>query len=192
MKNIAIFASGNGSNAENIINYFADNEQINIKLILANNKNAYVIQRAKNHNINCVIVSKNEYKKADYVLDIMKSNSIDAIILAGFLWLIPESLIDYYTDRIVNIHPALLPKYGGKGMYGMNVHRAVIKHGEKESGITIHKVNKEYDKGEIIFNAKCKINSNDTAETLAEKVHELEYKYFPKVIEEWLARLEKA
>ncbi len=192
MKNIAIFASGNGSNAENIINYFADNKQINIKLILANNKNAYVIQRAKNHNINCVIVSRKEYEKSDYVLDIMKSNAIDAIILAGFLWLIPESLIDYYTDRIVNIHPALLPKYGGKGMYGMNVHRAVIEHGEKESGITIHKVNKEYDKGEIIFNAKCKINSDDTAETLAEKVHELEYTYFPKVIEEWLERLGKA
>ncbi len=186
MKNIAIFASGNGSNAENIINFFADNNEINISLILSNKRDAFVVKRAEKHNIECIIVKKKQFQQEDYVVNILKSKKIDAIVLAGFLLLIPENLVKAYPGRIINIHPALLPKYGGKGMYGMNVHKAVIENAEKQSGITIHNVNEEYDKGEIIFSAACDVTPDDTPDTLAAKVHELEYKYFPTVIEQWI------
>ncbi len=189
MKNIAIFASGNGSNAENIINFFGKNSEINISLVLANKSNAYVLERAKRLGIESVVVERNLFFKDDYVVNILKAKNIDAIVLAGFLLLIPDSIINAYPNKIVNIHPALLPRYGGKGMYGMNVHKAVIANSEKESGITIHKVNNEYDKGEILFQATCEITSDDTPESLAEKVHKLEYEYFPKVIEDFLKNL---
>ncbi len=182
MKNIVIFASGSGSNAENIYNYIKDNNEINISLIVTNNKNAYVIERAKKLNIPCEIITKLQFKDRDFVLNILKKYNTDLIVLAGFLLLIPEYLINEY--KIINIHPALLPNYGGKGMYGDNVHKAVIENKENESGITIHFVNNKYDDGKIIFQAKCKILQQDTFETLAEKIHTLEYKHFPHVIVE--------
>jgi len=186
MKNIAIFASGNGTNAENIIDQFTNKNEINVKLILSNNPDAFVIQRAINHKIDWIVFNREQFYESDYVVQILLAKGIEAIVLAGFLWLIPDSLIKAYPDKIINIHPALLPKYGGKGMYGMNVHRAVIQNSEKESGITIHYVNEKYDDGKIIFNAKCTVEPNDTPESLAQKIHELEYKHFPEVIKSWL------
>lgn len=186
MNKIAIFASGSGSNAENIINFFKENKKIEISLVFSNNKNAGVIQRAVNLDIKYHIFSRTDFYNSEKVLQKLKSNNIDFIVLAGFMWLIPEYLIDTYPNKIINIHPALLPKYGGKGMYGINVHKAVLENRDSESGITIHYVNKEYDEGNIIFQAKCKVEANDTPETIAKKVHELEYKHFPKVIEKLL------
>ncbi|HKL08935.1 MAG TPA: phosphoribosylglycinamide formyltransferase [Bacteroidales bacterium] len=189
MKKIAVLASGSGTNAENLINFFKENKKIEISYIFSNNKNAYVIQRAKNHGIKHYIFSRTEFYNTTNILQILQKNNIDFIVLSGFLWLIPDYLIKNYPARIINIHPALLPKYGGKGMYGMNVHKAVIQNNEKESGITIHYVNNEYDKGDIIFQARCAINKDDTAETMAKKVHELEYRHFPKVIENIITNL---
>ncbi|MDK2979322.1 MAG: phosphoribosylglycinamide formyltransferase 1 [Bacteroidales bacterium] len=189
MNKIAIFASGAGTNAENLIHYFKENKKIEISYIFSNNKNAYVIQRAKNHNIKHYIFSRTEFYNTTNILQILQKNNIDFIILAGFLWLIPDYLIKNYPNRIINIHPALLPKYGGKGMYGMNVHKAVLENNEKETGITIHYVNNEYDKGDIISQAKCPVNKDDTAETIAKKVHTLEYKYFPKIVEKIISGL---
>lgn len=183
MNKIAIFASGSGTNAENIINFFKENKNIEISYIFSNNKNAYVIQRAINHDIKYHIFSRTEFYNTQNILKILKKKQINFIVLAGFLWLIPEYLINYYPNRIINIHPALLPKYGGKGMYGINVHNAVIENNESETGITIHYVNNQYDKGDIIFQAKCPVEIDDTAQDLANKVHELEYEHFPKVIE---------
>jgi len=183
MNKIAIFASGSGSNAENIIKFCKENKNFEISSIFSNNKNAYVIQRAINHNIKYYIFSRPEFYESKKILDLLKQQQIDLIVLAGFLWLIPEYLIEAFPNRIINLHPALLPKYGGKGMYGMNVHKAVIENGEKETGITIHYVNKEYDKGDIIFQAKCPVLPDDTPDDVAKKVHELEYAHFPKVIE---------
>ena len=182
MKNIVIFASGSGSNAENIYNYIKNNDNINISLIVTNNNNAYVIERAKKLNVPCEIITKSEFKNPEFVLNTLKEYNTDLIVLAGFLLLIPEYLINEY--KIINIHPALLPNYGGKGMYGDNVHKAVIENKEKESGITIHFVNNKYDDGKIIFQAKCEILPQDTFETLAEKIHALEYEHFPHVIVE--------
>jgi phosphoribosylglycinamide formyltransferase 1 len=183
MNKIAIFASGSGSNAENIINFFKENKKIEISLVFSNNKNAGVIQRAVNLDVKCLFFSRTDFYESKKVLQALKNNNIDFIVLAGFLWLIPEYLIDTYPNKIINIHPALLPKYGGKGMYGMNVHKAVVKNKDSESGITIHYVNKEYDKGNTLFQAKCSILPSDTPEDIAKKVHELEYEHFPKVIE---------
>ena len=187
MNKIAIFASGSGTNAENIIKSSKENKKFEISAIFSNNKNAYVIQRAINHNINHYIFSRPEFYKTQKVLSILKEAKVDFIVLAGFLWLIPEYLIDAYPNKIINIHPALLPKYGGKGMYGMSVHKSIVENKEKESGITIHYVNKEYDEGNIIFQAKCSISENDTPEDVAKKVHELEYAHFPVVIERLLS-----
>ncbi len=184
MKKIAIFASGSGTNAENIANFFQDNKDIEIKLILTNNKHAKVIDRAKKLNIKTEIFTKEEFYKSTKVQDILATNEIDFVVLAGFLWLVPHSLIKVFNKKIINIHPALLPKYGGKGMYGDNVHKAVVANSETESGITIHYVNEKYDDGAIIFQAKCKITKNDTPQDLAQKIHKLEYKHFPTVIEQ--------
>lgn len=186
MNKIAIFASGSGTNAENIIKFFKENKKIEISLIFSNNKNAYAIQRAINQNIKYHIFSRPDFYGSDNILRILQDNNIDFIILAGFLWLIPENLIEAFPNKIINIHPALLPKYGGKGMYGMKVHESVVENKEKETGISIHYVNKEYDKGDIIFQAKCSVSPNDTPEDVAKKVHELEYTHFPKVIENLL------
>lgn len=188
MINIAIFASGNGSNAERIINYFKNNNNIKIKIIVSNKTDAYVIQRAKNHNIPSYILNKEDFQN-DTITDILKDNSIDFIVLAGFLLKISPEVVALYPNKIVNIHPALLPKYGGKGMYGMNVHKAIINAKENVSGITIHYVNEHYDEGSIIFQAKCDIAINDTPEVLAQKVHELEYEYFPIEIEKVLNKM---
>ncbi len=184
MKKIAIFASGSGSNAENIAHYFAQKPDISIACILCNNPKAFVIERAKNLGIPYFIFNKEDFYKSSKVVDFLNKNDIDLVILAGFLWLIPKSLVEKYPNAIINIHPALLPNYGGKGMYGMNVHRAVIKNKERKSGISIHIVNEEYDEGSIIFQAECDIDENDTPESLASKIHSLEHKYFPKVIEQ--------
>ena len=187
MNKIAIFASGSGTNAENIIKFFKENKKNEISLIFSNNKNAYVIQRAINHDIKYHIFSRPEFYQSQKVLELLKENKIDFIVLAGFLWMIPDYLIDTYPDKIINIHPALLPKYGGKGMYGRHVHESVIANKEIESGITIHYVNKEYDKGNIIFQAKCNVLHTDTPDDVAKKVHKLEYAHFPKIIEKLLS-----
>lgn len=185
MKNIAIFASGSGSNAENIVRYFKDKENLNIKCICSNRSDALVLERAKNLDIPTFVFSREEFYSTDKILNYLRENKIDLIVLAGFLWLIPDNLIRNFM--IINIHPALLPKYGGKGMYGMNVHEAVVANGETESGITIHCVNEQYDAGQIIFQAKCSISKEDTPDDVARKVHQLEYEHFPKVIEALLS-----
>ncbi|MBN2350589.1 MAG: phosphoribosylglycinamide formyltransferase [Bacteroidales bacterium] len=186
MNNIAIFASGSGTNAQKIMEFFKDHPAIRISTILSNKKDAYVIERAKKFNVPVFIFSKDEFYEKKIVLDYLIQLKTDYIVLAGFLWLVPKLLIQEFPERIMNIHPALLPKYGGKGMYGMAVHQAVIENREKESGITIHYVNEKYDDGSIIFQAKCPVLPGDTPEMLAGKVHQLEYNHFPKVIESWI------
>lgn len=188
-KKIAVFASGSGSNAENIYEFFKDNSTVEVTLILTNNANAGVLERASRLNIPSLVFNRTDFYNSTKIVDILESNAIDLVVLAGFLWLIPENLISAFPDKIINIHPALLPKYGGKGMYGDNVHKAVVANGEKESGITIHLVNEHYDEGKILFQAKCDVIHNDTYEDVASKIHALEYEHFPKVIEEVLNSL---
>jgi phosphoribosylglycinamide formyltransferase 1 len=183
MKSIAIFASGNGSNAQNIAEYFKQHQDIRVSLILANKPDAFVLQRAKNLGIDAVVFTRKDFYENDLVLKILIKRQIDFIVLAGFLWFVPEYLLKAYPRKIINIHPALLPKYGGKGMYGEKVHQAVIGAGDKETGITIHFVNDHYDEGEVIFQDSFIIQPEDTAESIAEKVHALEYKHFPGIIE---------
>ncbi|GHU88775.1 phosphoribosylglycinamide formyltransferase [Bacteroidia bacterium] len=181
MKKIAIFASGSGSNAENIINYFSENKEINFSFIICNKSEAFVHERAKRLNVPSYTFKKSEFENGE-VLTLLKKEGVDLIVLAGFLLKVPENILKAYPHRIINIHPALLPKYGGKGMYGIHVHEAVVTEGEKESGITIHYVNENYDEGQIIFQAKCEVFPDDSPETVAEKVHALEYKHFPEEI----------
>ena len=184
MKNVAIFASGEGTNAENIFEYFKNDKRIKIKLVVTNIDTAGVIKRAENYKKNVQIISKEAlYEYTAQIIEFLRTEEIDIIVLAGFLLKIPEQFIKAFPNRIVNIHPALLPKYGGKGMYGMKVHRAVIEKKETESGITVHYVNEEYDKGEIILQATCAIEEGDTPEILEQKVRKLELEYFPKAIE---------
>ncbi len=189
MKKIAIFASGSGSNAENIANYFKENKDVEVALIVANNPKAYVIERARKLNIPCEVVTKAEFMAADGIVDMMHRYGIDFIVLAGFLLLVPQKLIEAYPARIVNIHPALLPKHGGKGMYGDRVHKAVVECGDTESGITIHLIDAEYDKGTTFFQAKCPVLPTDTPDDVAAKVHALEYEHFPHVIAEIIQQL---
>lgn len=179
---IAIFASGSGTNTEEIIKYFQNHERIEISLILSNNPDAFVLQRAKNHQIPQFVFTREMFYKEKIVDEVL--NDIDFIVLAGFMWLIPERLIKNFNNKMVNIHPALLPKYGGKGMYGSHVHEAVVKNKDKESGITIHWVNPAYDEGNIIFQAKCKVDPSDTVDDVANKIHKLEYAHYPKIIEQ--------
>ena len=185
-KNIAIFASGEGTNAQNIIDFFKTSDTINIALIVSNKSTANVLNRAKQANIPSILINRVDFYDSNKTIEQLNSFNIDFIILAGFLWMIPENLIKAYPNKIINIHPALLPKFGGKGMYGMKVHYAVIEAKEKESGISIHYVNEHYDEGKIISQHRCYISENETAETLAAKIHQLEYKFFPKVIEQVL------
>jgi phosphoribosylglycinamide formyltransferase 1 len=187
MKKIAIFASGSGSNAENIVQYFQGRENLNIECIYSNKADAYVLERARKYLISTRIFSYNEFYSTDNILNELRDRGVDLIVLAGFLWLVPQNLIDNFT--IINIHPALLPKYGGKGMYGQKVHEAVIANKEIESGITIHYVDNRYDEGKIIFQAKCEVLPDDTPDDVAHKVHQLEYQYFPSVIEKVLLAL---
>jgi phosphoribosylglycinamide formyltransferase-1 len=189
MKKLAIFASGNGSNAQRIAEYFKSHPEIRVSLILSNKPEAYVLQRAKNLNIPSVTFNREAFYKSDRILNALIDHRIDFVVLAGFLWLVPHNILRTYPGRIVNIHPALLPKYGGKGMYGSYVHQAVIDNGEKETGISIHWVNEHYDEGEIIFQTKVKVNPEDTPESIAEKVHALEYEYFPVIIEQEVSKL---
>ncbi len=187
MKNAAIFASGEGTNAENLINYFRNDTRIKFKLVITNRDDAGVVDRAERLKKNVQIISKDALNNyTDQIIEFLNTEKIDLIILAGFLLKIPEKLVKAFPDKIVNIHPSLLPNYGGKGMYGMNVHKAVITNKEKESGITIHFVNEEYDKGRILLQEKCSISEQDTPETLSQKIHKLEYEYFPKAIEKLL------
>ena len=182
-KNLAIFASGNGSNAENICYFFKKSSDINVVLICSNNKNAYVVKIAKKLDIPLFLFTKKELENFLKLKNILKKNRIDFIILAGFLLKIPKKLLKNYPNKVINIHPALLPKYGGKGMYGNNVHKAVLEKKETESGITIHFVNSKYDDGEIIFQTKCRVEKNDSIESLGRKIQKLERAFFPKIIE---------
>ena len=185
-KRIAIFASGNGSNAENIFRYFKHHEKIKVVILLANKPQAHVLNRAQKHGIETCIFNKHTFLETDNILQMLQKLKVDLIVLAGFLWLIPQSMITTFPNRIINIHPALLPKYGGKGMYGMHVHQAVIENKDTESGITIHYVNPQYDQGQIIFQTTCKLSLGDTPEEVQKKVHQLEREHFPKVIERTL------
>lgn len=189
MKRIIIFASGSGSNAENIIKYFQNSKEIVVTHVLSNNEQAKVFERCERLNIDASLFDKDSFIHDDTVLNFLQVEA-DVIVLAGFLWKIPAKIVNAFPNKIINIHPALLPKYGGKGMYGMNVHKAVKENNEAETGITIHYVNENYDEGAIIFQAKTSVSSSDTPETIAQKVHELEYEYFPKVIEEVILQYE--
>jgi len=187
-KSIAIFASGTGTNAANIIQYFKEKQTAIVALIVCNNSQAGVLKIAEANNIPSIIIEKEKFFKADAYVPELKNASIDFIVLAGFLWKIPSLIINEYRNKIINIHPALLPKFGGKGMYGNFVHEAVLSAKEKQSGITIHFVDEFYDNGKTVFQTTCPVYETDTAETLAKRIHELEYQYFPMVIEELIEK----
>ncbi len=179
MKNIAIFASGRGSNAKKIVEYFSENEDIaKVSLIVSNKKEAPVLDMARSKNINHYVLDRKAFYQTKSLLEVLDKYMIDLIVLAGFLWLIPDYLVRAYEGRMINIHPALLPKFGGKGMYGMHVHEAVKKARENESGITIHFVNENYDEGAIIFQATCPVSESDNPEDIARKVQQLEHQHF--------------
>jgi phosphoribosylglycinamide formyltransferase-1 len=186
MKNIVLFASGNGTNVQRIAEYFSGNQQVSVKRIYTNKKDAFVLSRAEKLNIESFIFNRKDFYETGMVLEELTKDQPDLIILAGFLWLIPDTLISAYKGKIINIHPALLPMYGGKGMYGSIVHQTIIDNGDHESGISIHYVNEHYDEGEIIFQARCPVFPDDTPKSLASKIHELEYKHFPVIIEKLL------
>lgn len=190
MKKIVVFASGSGTNFQNIANYFDKKQTAKIELLISNKADAYALERAKKMNISTLLINREMLYKSENVLNTLREINPDLLILAGFLWLIPENIIEAFPQKTVNIHPALLPKYGGKGMYGMQVHKAVVANKETETGISIHYVTKEYDKGDLIFQATCKVLPKDSSETIAEKVHGLEYEFFPKIIEKLLLEIE--
>ncbi len=183
---IAIFASGNGSNAEAIMNYFSLHAQIQIAIVLSNNENAYALERAKKFNVPTKVFDRSQFQENSEVLNWLKEFDVTHLVLAGFLWLLPKRLIQAFPNKIINIHPSLLPKFGGKGMYGMNVHEAVKAANEKETGITIHEVNAKYDEGKIIVQASCPIKVGDTVDAILAKVNALEHEYYPRTIEQWI------
>lgn len=184
MKRIAIFASGSGTNAQKIIEHFINSKEVVVDSLWSNNENAYALIRAEKLGIETFTFERDEFYRSNEILDTLYDRRIDLIVLAGFLWLIPQNLTELFP--IINIHPALLPKYGGKGMFGMNVHKAVLASKDKESGITIHRVNLNYDEGDIIFQTKCPVLPGDTPETIADRIHELEHQHYSRVIEEIL------
>jgi len=190
MKKIAIFASGGGSNALKIMEHFTNSDVAEVSLIVSNKSKAGVLEKAKNNNVPTLIINRTSFRETEDLLTELQNREIDFIALAGFLWLIPTYLVDAFPNQIVNIHPALLPKYGGKGMYGMNVHRAVHAAKEPFSGMTIHFVNAHYDEGNIIFQAKCELSEEDTPENISKKVLALEHQYFPQVIEKVIREME--
>ena len=190
-KRIAIFASGSGSNAQKLMEHFKRSNEIEISLVLTNNAEAYVLQRADNFEIPSHIFDKHEFYKTDAVIDLLKNLDIDFIVLAGFLWLVPQNLIQAYPGRIVNIHPAILPKFGGKGMYGDHVHNAVIAAGEPEGGITIHYVDENYDEGEYIYQARYKIDKSDNLEMVKFKGQQLEHLHYPRIVETLVKKIKK-
>ena len=183
MKHIAIFATGNGSNAQKIIEHFENHDAAKVSLIISNKKTAGVLEKAAAKNISTLIINREEFYQTEDILEKLDAFQIDFIVLAGFLWLMPTYIVKSYANKVVNIHPALLPKYGGKGMYGMNVHRAVHAAQEAESGMTIHYVNEQYDEGAIIFQAKCSLQSTDSPDDIAKKVLQLEHQHYSEVIE---------
>lgn len=189
---IAIFLSGSGSNARNICTYFKNHEKIEVALLLSNKENSGAKAIGEDFEIPYYIFTKEQFYHSDAIITKLSNHQITTLVLAGFLWLIPENLLEKFPNKIINIHPALLPKYGGKGMHGMHVHEAVWKNKEKESGITIHLCNKEYDKGEVLFQENVAIGYKDLPSDIAKKVLSLEHKYFPKVIEEYLIRTKKS
>jgi len=182
MKRIVIFASGSGTNAENLIEFFHNRDNASVIQVLTNNPHAKVIDRSNKLKTSCLSFNRVAFYSTNHVLDILKNANPDLIVLAGFLWKFPESILNAFPNKVINVHPALLPKYGGKGMYGMHVHDAVVANNESETGITIHYVNEHYDEGAIIFQAKCDVNHSDTAEDVAAKIHELEMEHFPIVV----------
>lgn len=182
---LAIFASGNGSNAEAIMKYFQNHASIEVRALLTNHAGAFVLERAKKFNIPSRVFDKNQFRECDEVLKWLIENKITHIVLAGFLLLIPEKLINTFPEKIINIHPSLLPKFGGKGMYGMKVHEAVVAAREKETGITIHIVNEQYDEGKVLAQFKCRVLPADDAKSVAEKLLKLEHEHYPKAIERW-------
>ncbi|MBS0009929.1 MAG: phosphoribosylglycinamide formyltransferase [Bacteroidales bacterium] len=183
MTNIAIFASGSGTNAQKLMEYFSTTETAKVRLVLSNKADAFVLERAAKFSVPTIVFDRDDLYTNGRILKILMEHEIDFIVLAGFLWLVPADILNHYPGRVINIHPALLPAYGGKGMYGMRVHEAVIDNRDKESGISIHYVNKHYDEGDIIFQAKCEVRPDDSPESLAERIHKLEYKYYPEVLE---------
>lgn len=189
MKRLAIFASGTGSNAKRLIDYFSGNKDISVALLISNRKEAGALEIARQADIPAINFSKEEFYNSSTVIEKLISEKIDFIVLAGFLIKIPDNILKVYENKIINIHPALLPDFGGKGMYGINVHKAVIESGKKESGITIHLVNEHYDEGKILFQAKCFVLKTDTPELLAARVQQLEHRYFPRVVQDYILSL---
>jgi phosphoribosylglycinamide formyltransferase-1 len=184
---IAIFASGSGTNAEEIFKHFKSHPDIEVALLMTNNPEAFALQRAANHNIAAEVFSRAEFKEGERIKSELQKHGITHIVLAGFLWLIPDYLLQLFPDRIINIHPALLPKYGGKGMYGMKVHEAVKAAGDDATGITIHLVNDRYDEGRVLFQASCPVLPEYSPEEIAKCVHQLEYEHYPRIIEQWVS-----
>ena len=186
LKRIGIFVSGTGTNMQRIIEHFNKNDKVVVDLVCCNKADALAVQIAKKHKIETIIINKEELNNSGSVLAMLKLRQIDLIVLAGFIWLIPEFIIQEFPKKIINIHPALLPDYGGKGMYGMHIHEAVIQNKESQSGITIHYLNEKYDEGEIILQAKLPVEKDDTPDRLAQKIQQLEYAFYPKTIEKVL------
>jgi phosphoribosylglycinamide formyltransferase-1 len=186
MKRIVIFASGSGSNAENLIKFFHNSDNASVIQVLTNNPHAKVLERCKKLKVSALSFNRIAFTKTNDVLNILKASQPDLIVLAGFLWKFPENILNEFKNKVINIHPALLPKYGGKGMYGMHVHEAVVTNKESKTGITIHYVNENYDEGAIIFQTKCEVSPLDSAEDVASKIHELEMEHFPKVVDKLL------
>ncbi|MDX5422699.1 MAG: phosphoribosylglycinamide formyltransferase [Hymenobacteraceae bacterium] len=187
-KNIVIFASGSGSNAQRLLEHFEHHPDIRVAALFSNNPNAYALKRAETFHVPALLFNREEFYRSDKVLQQLEQFKPDLIVLAGFLWLVPQSLLQAYPNKIINIHPALLPKYGGKGMHGINVHTAVLAAGEPESGITIHLINEEYDKGEFLLQERCPVLPEDTPEALAARVLQLEHRCLPMVVEELLLK----
>ena len=185
---IAIFASGNGSNAEHIIRYFKGHKNISVALVLSNNPQAPVLDRAASHRVPSLAFTRTQFSENGEVIEWLRRENVTHIVLAGFMWLVPSDMLKAYENRMINIHPALLPRHGGKGMYGARVHEAVKAAGDVETGITIHLVNAHYDEGEVLFRMTCVVDKHDSAQDIADKVHALEYKYYPTVIEDWILK----
>jgi phosphoribosylglycinamide formyltransferase-1 len=190
LKHITIFASGAGSNAQEIINYFRGSKEIKVGFIVCNKPGAGVLSIAEKEGIKVLLIEKERFFKGDGYVPDLQNEKTGLIVLAGFLWKIPQSLIDAYPRRIINIHPAILPKYGGKGMYGSYVHQSILNAGEVESGITVHYVDEQYDNGDIIFQTGCPVLEDDTAETLSQRIHQLEHLHYPRVVEEVLKNID--
>jgi phosphoribosylglycinamide formyltransferase-1 len=191
MKRIVIFASGSGSNAENLIRFFENSPDISVVQVLTNNPKAKVLDRCKKLKVSAFSFNRIAFTATEDVLNILKASKPDLIVLAGFLWKIPENILKAFPNKIINIHPALLPKYGGKGMYGIHVHRAVVENKETKTGISIHYVNENYDEGALIFQAECEVFPTDSPEEVAAKIHELEMEHFPKVVEQLMLKQDK-